>query len=669
MRTNIRFSHAFFFAAFAVLYGLGSQTFAQTTWSGTLSGTQSWNLNSNWTPATFPNAAGAVVNLNQDIAASLAVNLNTNISVGTLNFGDANGSNSMTIATGTGVNTLTFDSGVAGGTATLNTLGTGTTAQVISAGIAIAGTTTLHITGATQRLNTTGTINTNGNDIVLSGNTTSSTLWQLSGNVTGGGRIVLNGLGGLLVSGNNTYAGSIIVNKGQGTSNIGTLNLTSGSMRSASLIEINGYLTGGNTQNGGNVVVGSGTSVATNPGQRLTQNVLTLNGGTLNMNGQPGTSAIGLIQDDVATLNVKSGFSYLTMGRATNTTGTLLNIASATRSAGATLFTTGTNLGNAVGGVSDTGTQVLLGNGNSFLKGGGGAAGNSTISIIPWLVANTSGSSSNPGSFATYTATGVRMINTATEMSTSITAGSANNVLTGAVALGSDATVNALQYTGGGASNIGSGRTLTIASGGVYISNNGGGIGAAGNAAAGTLNFGTAEGIIWSLGSNSNSIGSVITGSGGFTKSGTGTLTITGANTYYGDTYVSSGTLLVGNGTNNSNLGTSGDVFVAAGSLLDIRNNNAIADTSKLTLTLSGLYNGKINLTTGINETVGSLYFGSTSQVAGTWGATGSGATNISDTYFTGAGIITVAIPEPATWALLAFSLTTVMVLRRRRRE
>ena len=181
------------------------------------------------------------------------------------------------------------------------------------------------------------------------------------------------------------------------------------------------------------------------------------------------------------------------------------------------------------------------------------------------------------------------------------------------------------------------------------------------------MNFGTAEGIIWSLGSNSNGIGSVISGSGGLTKSGTGTLTITGSNTYFGDTYVSSGTLIVGNGTNNSNLGTSGDVFVAAGSLLDIRNNNAIADTSKLTLTLSGLYNGKINLTTGINETVGSLYFGSTSQVAGTWGATGSGATNISDTYFTGAGIITVAVPEPATWALLAFSLTTVMVLRRRR--
>ena len=31
-------------------------------------------------------------------------------------------------------------------------------------------------------------------------------------------------------------------------------------------------------------------------------------------------------------------------------------------------------------------------------------------------------------------------------------------------------------------------------------------------------------------------------------------------------------------------------------------------------------------------------------------------------------GVITV-VPEPATWALLAFSLTTVMVLRRRRQR
>lgn len=669
MKNTLPFSKVFLVVASVALLSCGSRAFAQTTWAGALSGTQSWNLGSNWTPATFPNAAGAVVNLNQDISGTFTVNLNQGITVGTLNFGDANGSDGMGIATGSGTNTLIFDSGVFGGTANLNVLGTGTSTNTISSAISVAGTNTLNITGATQRLNTTGTINTNGNDIVLSGSTTASTLWQLSGNVTGGGRIVLNGLGGLLVSGDNTYTGSIIVNKGQAGGSIGSLNLTSGSVRSASLIEINGYLTGGNTQNGGTVMVGSGSGFAANPGQRLTQNVLTLNGGTLNLKGQAGSVPIGLIQDDVATMNVKSGFSYLTIERATNTTGTLLNVTSATRSAGATLFVTGANLASAVGGVSDTGAQVLLGNGSSFLKGGGGAAGSPTISIIPWLVANTSSSSTTPSSFATYTATGIRVINTATEMSSSITAGATSNVIVSSVGLASDATVNALQYTTSSASNIGAGRTLTIASGGLYLNNTNAGIGVAGDAAAGTLNFATAEGIIWSLGSNANSIGSVIAGSGGLTKSGTGTLTVTGANTYTGDTYVSSGTLIVGDGTNSSNLGA-GDVFVAEGSLLDIRNNNAIADTSKLTFTIYGLSNGKINLATGVNETIASLFFGTASQAAGTWGSTSSSATFQNDTYFTGAGILTVsAIPEPATWALLAAAGTFLMVTRRRRRE
>jgi autotransporter-associated beta strand protein len=664
MNTNLRLSRSIFFTA--VLFGLGSHGFAQTTWIGPTGTGQSWNTNENWSPATFPNAAGAVVNLNQDIAANFSVNLNQAISVGTLNFGDLVGTNGMTIQTGTGTNTLTFDSGVVGGTATLNTLGSNTTTQTISAGIAVATGTTLNITGATQRLNTNGEINTNGNDIVLSGNTTAATIWQVSGNVTGGGRIVLNGLGGLLVSGNNTFAGSIIVNRGQASSNIGSLNLVSGSMRNASAIEINGYLSGsGSTQNGGNVVVGSASAVAANPGQRLTQNTMTFNGGTLDLKGQPGSVAIGLIQDDVATMNVNSGFSLITITRSNNTTGTMLNVTTATRSAGATLYVPGVNLGNAVGGASDTGTQVLFGNGNDFLKGGGGAAGTSTISIIPWLVSSTSVSVA-PSSFATYTATGVRVINIATEMSTSITDGATSNVNWAGAALASDATVNALQFTNSGAVNLGSGRTLTVASGGLYLATNGGKLGAAGNATAGTVSFDTAEAIIWSLGSNANGIGAVISGSGGLTKSGTGTLTITGANTYTGTTYVSSGTLIVGDGTNSSRLGTTGDIFVAAGSLLDLRNGSAIADDAKLTLTLSGLFNGRINLAASINETVGSLYFGSSSQVAGTWGATGSGATHISDTYFTGEGILTV-VPEPATWALLAFSLTTVVVLRRRR--
>jgi len=176
------------FAAFASLLMLGSHGFAQTTWNGTLSGTQSWNVNANWTPATYPNAAGAVVNLNQDITTALTVSLNQNITVGTLNYGDLVGTAGMTIATGTGTNTLTFDSGVAGGNATINTLGSNTTTQTISAGIVIASGTTLHVNGGTQILATSGIFNASSSDVIVTNGLSNNQTWTVNGDLLGTGQ-------------------------------------------------------------------------------------------------------------------------------------------------------------------------------------------------------------------------------------------------------------------------------------------------------------------------------------------------------------------------------------------------------------------------------------------------------------------------------------------------
>ena len=45
-----------------------------------------------------------------------------------------------------------------------------------------------------------------------------------------------------------------------------------------------------------------------------------------------------------------------------------------------------------------------------------------------------------------------------------------------------------------------------------------------------------------------------------------------------------------------------------------------------------------------------------------------SGGSNFSSEYLSSSSYVNItAVPEPATWALLAFSLTTVIVLRRRR--
>ncbi len=64
-----------------------------------------------------------------------------------------------------------------------------------------------------------------------------------------------------------------------------------------------------------------------------------------------------------------------------------------------------------------------------------------------------------------------------------------------------------------------------------------------------------------------DTISSIIAGSAGLTKAGTGTLVLTGANTYTAGTTVSAGTLQIGNGTVNGTIG-SGAYSVASGATL-----------------------------------------------------------------------------------------------------
>lgn len=78
--------------------------------------------------------------------------------------------------------------------------------------------------------------------------------------------------------------------------------------------------------------------------------------------------------------------------------------------------------------------------------------------------------------------------------------------------------------------------------------------------------------------------------------------------------------------------------------LIDVRSSaklsllhNAIADTSGLDIKNGGT----VELGAGVNDTIQRLYFNGVEQVAGTWGAPGSGA-SLTDARFTGAGLLTV---------------------------
>jgi len=123
----------------------------------------------------------------------------------------------------------------------------------------------------------------------------------------------------------------------------------------------------------------------------------------------------------------------------------------------------------------------------------------------------------------------------------------------------------------------------------------------------GTVMCGGGTGVIDSVGFTvTNAAASA--GSGGLTKIGSGTLTLTGANDYTGDTVISNGTLEV----------------VNAG-------NATLSDDTTVRIEASG----KLKLASGVQEKVYALYLNGTRAQGGTWGSAASAADHKSDTYFT----------------------------------
>jgi len=89
----------------------------------------------------------------------------------------------------------------------------------------------------------------------------------------------------------------------------------------------------------------------------------------------------------------------------------------------------------------------------------------------------------------------------------------------------------------------------------------------------------------------------------------------------------------------------------------------------QLTLTLTGIAAGTYNLTSGSNFTgsFSSANVNGNALTASGSDWTGSNIGGFNYTYTNASNQLVIsAIPEPSTWALLAFSLTTVVVLRRR---
>lgn len=142
------------------------------------------------------------------------------------------------------------------------------------------------------------------------------------------------------------------------------------------------------------------------------------------------------------------------------------------------------------------------------------------------------------------------------------------------------------------------------------------------------------------------------TGAVSLVKSGTGTLTLTNAfSTTTGGFSVTNGTLALANaGTFGPN---STNIVVGGNGTLSLANSVAIADTAAVRMPEASVTTAKINLSAGVNERVGWLFYGEKMMRAGTYGAPGSGADYQDNTHFAGTGVLTVLHDKSGTRILV----------------
>jgi fibronectin-binding autotransporter adhesin len=616
--------------------------------------------------------------------------------------------------------TILFSGSTGGANPTLNALGTGTvhlgkvgggggdaTLLAILAGtinnsiIVEAGNGILTL-GTTANSGTyTGTILLNG-DLTV----TDPVTLTLSGLISGSGSLTKIGAGALLLNNaSSTYSGGTILNAGtlvlgansvvnsgvltSGPIGTATLTLNGGILRSDSAtartifnnINLSGSITLGESGGG---ATGTGALIFDGTSLNTPSTVTLLSNATL-------TTLVAVTINDVITGNfslTKAGASTLTLGAANTYNGTVVN-------AGTLLLTGSGTLGLTTGSLTITGGTLNL-NGTTqtvgALIGTGGTILNNGAGPVTFTIGNGGGSGTYSGVIAngtgglalTKVGTGTETLSGANSYTgaTLVSAGILNiqsatglGMIAGGTTVSSGAT---LQLQSAGTLTIGA-EALTISGTGaagqngalVNVSgtvNYGGLLTLAGSTTissdAGTLNLtnvGTITGSGFNLtltGAGNGSISSIIgTTTGTLTKFGTGTWTLSGANTYSGITTIAEGTLSVatiGNSGASSNLGSNGTINIGSGTTTGALRYTGTGTTSNKVINLNGTTGGAIIDQSG----TGLLKFTSdlTATGAGAKTLTLQGSTagtgEISGAIVDGAGTTSLLKAGTGTWTL-----------------
>lgn len=383
---------------------------------------------------------------------------------------------------------------------------------------------------------------------------------------------------------------------------------------------------------------GTGTTILSGTGANTFDGTVTVNtGGTLNIRKDSalGSTTAGTTVASGGALEVQGGITVT--GEALSLSGTGVDTAGALRNvsgnntltgavtlAGATLIRSEADtLTLSTGGISGAQNLTVAGAGNTVISGiVGTGAGTVTKNGTGTLVL----SAANTYTGATTVNAGTLEIQNATGLGT---AGAGTTVASGATLA-----VAGSAYT--------STEGLTIAGSGV------GGLGALRNAGADHTLSGnialSAESAIGVAAGTTLTASGVVSGTGfGLTKLDTGTLVLSGANSYTGTTAVSAGTLQV---TGAGTLGTAANpTTVASGATLAFQNLSA-SSAENITAAGSGVGGaGAIRSLAGTNTLTGNLTFNADTTVGVTAGslAVSGNVTGAYGLVKSGAGTLTLS--------------------------
>jgi autotransporter-associated beta strand protein len=469
---------------------------------------------------------------------------------------------------------LTLDGGAVTATnaTTSNFGGAGTTLTVTPNGGMIASQSTLSSSLGTIQLN--GPLYITGASVTLAGAFGAPTV--LAGSGTLNVNVATSGPVGLTINSDSSeYNGAVVIDQSQ-LPNMATFTagaLISGAVPSQSVA--NGSLIGVpsfDVRAGGTLLLDNSVQNSIQNGDRIGDSALVrLRSGNLQLNG-PAVGAYNPLDEKVGALS-GAGNCTVTVASTTGTTVvTTLEANSLTRIERGTFIFRGTALGDGATAPRGRATLTTPLAASAFV-GGGGADGSPNISILPYAAGNAN-VLDNGISLVTYGADGFRPLTPAEYYSTNLAPAdhTANVRLTGATANNLSTTMNALVLANDGGSNDGSVTgtgTLNITSG-VIIANPANAAPATPVGVSNNIAFGSAEGIVYTVGTGGLRITGNLTGSNGLTRTGNGT-SAAAPNNNNTDVLILTG----------DNSGLSGPLTINAG-ILEFNSANALPGTGMI---------------------------------------------------------------------------------------